>query len=78
LDSLQINGSEVKNDKFYTLIIQGYHLKACQANLGISEKELLKSGKHKVVTTSAQDVLEEWLRSHQNESRKIEGRLSYE
>lgn len=45
--------------------------------LHISQDELLETGKHKVVTTSAQNVLEEYLRNNQNVSRQIEGRLQF-
>jgi 5'-nucleotidase len=37
----------------------------------------LALGKNKVVTTSAQEVLEEFLRNNQNIDRKIEDRLVY-
>lgn len=46
-------------------------------HLNITQEELLASGKSKVVTTSAQQVLEEFLRNNQNVSRKVEGRLVY-
>jgi 5'-nucleotidase len=49
----------------------------CALYLGITDKELRATGEAKVVTTSAQNVLEEWLRNHQNETRKIEGRLKF-
>jgi len=37
----------------------------------------LASGQGKVVSTSAQGALEEYLRNHQNISRKVKGRLVY-
>jgi len=37
----------------------------------------VRQEEEKVVTTSAKQVLEEYLRSHQNIDRKIEGRLIY-
>jgi 5'-nucleotidase/UDP-sugar diphosphatase len=77
LESLIINGRPVSNTEFYTVCIQGFHINNSRAYLDISEKELLSSGKSKVVTTSAAQVLEEWLRNNQNVKRDIEGRLQY-
>jgi 5'-nucleotidase len=77
LISLKINDQAVKDKQIYTLTLQGFHFSNSQDYLNISEKELLKNGESKVVTTSAQQVLEEYLRNHQNLSSQIEGRLNY-
>ena len=77
LKTLLINGQAVLPEKLYTLCLQGYHVNNAKAYLGVAEKELLTTGQHKVVTTSAQDVLEEYLRVNQNLSRRLEGRLQY-
>jgi len=77
LSSLKIDGVDVDSKKLYTIAMMGYHLTNSKAYMNISNEELLESGKSKVVSTSAQEVLEEWLRNHQNETRKIEGRLVY-
>lgn len=78
LVSLRIDGTEVVNDKFYTICMQGFHFSNSKAYLNITNEELLEFGKQKVVSTSAQDVLEEWLRNHQNVSSKVEGRINYQ
>jgi hypothetical protein len=57
--------------------MQGYHSWNSLKNLNLSNDELLESGKTKVVSTSAREVLEEYLRNHQNISRVVEGRLTY-
>jgi 5'-nucleotidase len=77
LKSLLINNTEVSGEKFYTICLQGFHFNNCQAYLDITNDKLLKTGKHKAVTTSAQNVLEEYLRTHQNLKSMIEGRLVY-
>jgi len=77
LESLAVDGQPVDTAKFYTLALQGYHFNNCSSYLNISQEELLASGKTKVVTTSAQQVLEEFFRNNQNISRKVEGRLVY-
>jgi len=73
LVSLSVNGAAVDKTKFYTICMQGYHFNNCKDYLNITQEELLASGKSKVVTTSAQQVLEEWLSNNQNVGRKVEG-----
>lgn len=78
LKSLKIGGKNVVKNTTYTICIQGYHVKNAKKYLGVGEKEFLKVGPSKVVTTSAQDVLEEFLRNNQNVVRVVEGRLVYQ
>lgn len=77
LMSLSIDGVQVDRVKFYTICMQGYHFNNSKDYLNVTNEELLASGKSKVVTTSAQQVLEEWLRNNQNVGRRAEGRLVY-
>ncbi len=77
LVSLQISGKKVINDKMYRICLQGYHFNNALANLNLTKEELLQAGNSKVITTSAKEVLEEYLRNHQNIKRKVEGRLTY-
>lgn len=77
LISLTIDNRPVLNTSFYTICLQNYHFGNCKNYLNITQKELNASGKTKVVTTSAQQVLEEYFRSHPNSNSKIEGRLIY-
>ncbi len=76
LFSLKMNGSDVKTADMYTIVLQGYHARSSKAYLNISQEDLTAI-KAKVVSTSAQEVLEEWLRNHQNVGRTVEGRLTY-
>ncbi len=77
LVSISINGEELMDTEYHSICLQGYHFNNSEAYLNISQEELLESGKRKVVSTSAQEVLEEYLRNNQNINRKIEGRLTY-
>jgi len=77
LSSLLINGKPVEDESTYTVCMQGYHFKNSEAYLNLTKEELEASGKSKTVTTSAQEVLKEYLMSHQNLSREIEGRLNF-
>ncbi|MDO8879682.1 MAG: bifunctional UDP-sugar hydrolase/5'-nucleotidase [Coriobacteriia bacterium] len=77
LISLEVAGATVDDAATYTVALQGYHAKNCVAYLDVTEEELLAAGSSKVVTTSAAEVLEVWLRDHQLEGRAVEGRLTY-
>jgi 5'-nucleotidase len=77
LVSLSINNQPVTDSAQYTIAIQGFHLKSSQENLGISNLELRELGQAKLVTSSVRDVIEEYIRSWQNQTSQIEGRLVY-
>jgi len=77
LQSLKVKGEPIDDNKLYTVCIQGYHFNNSADYLGITNEELLEAGNHKVITTSAQEVLEEYLKNNQNISRDLEGRLVY-
>jgi 5'-nucleotidase/UDP-sugar diphosphatase len=74
VESLSINGQSVQEEHQYTICIDGYRYQNSEPNLGITHQEL---GTSKVITTSRQDVLEEYLSHHQNINSQIEGRLIY-
>ena len=74
---LAVNGKPVEDNQEYIIAIQGYHYQNSASYLNITQGDLQKLNGHKVVTTSAQEVLKEYLRSHQNLNSKIEGRLVY-
>lgn len=77
LEGLKINGKEVEDKKIYSLALQGYHANNCLSYLNISPESLLENGSSKVVTTSAQQALEEYLKTRQNLESQIEGRLFF-
>ena len=77
LVSLSVKNKPVKNNQNYTICLQNYHFSSCLQYLGITSDELLKLGKAKVITTSAQQLLEEYLRSSQLIDKKVEGRLEF-
>ncbi|MBN2015224.1 5'-nucleotidase C-terminal domain-containing protein [Candidatus Dojkabacteria bacterium] len=77
LKSLTINGVKVTSTNFYTICLQGYHIKNSKEYLNMTSEELTESKESKVVTTSAQEVLEEFLRNNQNIKREVEGRLVF-
>jgi len=77
LSSLKIDGEEVSNSKPYSISILTYHFVNSEANLNMTNNDLLEAGKSRVISTSAQYTLEEYLHNHQNISREVEGRLTY-
>ncbi|NMA49316.1 MAG: bifunctional metallophosphatase/5'-nucleotidase [Tissierellia bacterium] len=78
LVSITVDGVAVIDEQKYTITLQGYHFINSEANLNIPNDEIIAMGIPKVVSTSAYGVLEEWLRQHQNITRKIEGRIVFE
>ncbi|MBT3464103.1 bifunctional metallophosphatase/5'-nucleotidase [archaeon] len=75
--SLKIKKKPVENDKFYSIGVAGYHYNCSATYLDMTQEKLNSLGKSKVVTTSMQEVMEEFLRNNQNISNDIEGRLVY-
>jgi len=77
LESLSINGESVHADAQYTICLEEFHYKNSVLSLGLTTEELTKLGNQKVVSTSCQNVLEEYFGHHQNLNSQIEGRLVY-
>lgn len=74
---LSIDNKPVEDEQLYKIALQGYNFNNSKPYLNISNEELLKSGNSKVISTSAQQVLLEYLKSHQNIDSKIEQRLVF-
>ena len=77
LESLSINGQPVQDDGHYTICMDGYRFQNSEHTLGLTHEELTKLADPKVVTTSCQDVIEEYFSHHQNLDSHIEGRFVY-
>ncbi len=75
LVSLTVNGKLVSANERYTISLQDYHCKGADKYLNINNEELNAITPSKVLSTSVRDVMEEYLRNHQNITRKVEGRL---
>lgn len=78
LISLKFLDEDVEDMREYTITLQGYHVVNCAENIGITFEQLSKTAPAKVVSTSAYQVLEEWLRAHPNIRETIDGRLVFE
>ncbi|WP_445246892.1 bifunctional metallophosphatase/5'-nucleotidase [Microcoleus sp. OTE_8_concoct_300] len=77
LESLSINGQPVQDEQHYTICIERYRFHNSEHSLGVTQEELTKLAAPKVVTTSSQDVVEEYFSHHQNIDSHIEGRFVY-
>jgi 5'-nucleotidase len=77
LEALRINGQPVEDDRHYSICLQGFHYQSSAPNIGLTNEELTADAESRVVTTSARDVLEEYLGTHQNLNSKVEGRLTF-
>jgi 5'-nucleotidase len=77
LVSLDIRGEPVDADRLYTVVLPSYHVRNAKSFLGVTQEELEARAKPKVVATSVQDVLREFLQGHQNLTSRVEGRLVY-
>ncbi len=77
LASLTFDGQPVDDGKLYTIGLIGYHVTNSKSYLDVTMDELQSAGKSKVIATNVTDVLEEYLKGHQNIGRRVEGRLVY-
>lgn len=74
VSTLMIQGEPVQVDQDYTICLQEYHYSNCEASLGLLATEL---GEHKVICTSSQDVLQEFLVNNHLLDSQIEDRIRF-
>ena len=77
LVSLETNDKPVEPGRLYTIGLSDYHHANCEKNIGLSDAELTANGAPKVTATSMLNVVEEYLRGHQNLRSQVDGRLTY-
>lgn len=75
LESLTVDGEIVQDDGQYNLCLEEYHFKNSAENLNVTYEEMTQLGTEKVLTTSIQNVVQEYFGSHQNINSHVEGRL---
>lgn len=74
LESLELKGQPVTDQGEYNICVREYHYKNSLESLNLTPEEVANS---KVVATSDQDVLEEYLSAHQLLDSRVEGRLVF-
>jgi 5'-nucleotidase len=77
LESLSYQGRPVGDDDKLTICLQGYHCSIADKAFNVPRERLGRLAPPRVVATSAREVLEEYLRNHQNLNAAVEGRLEY-
>jgi 5'-nucleotidase len=77
LETLTVAGEPIDPARHYTIGLIGYHADNCTKNLNITPEELTLLSGTKVIATSTTGVIEEYLRTHPNLNRRIEGRFVY-
>ena len=76
--TLTLDGEALYDERLYTVAVQKYHYNNLKPFLDITLEEVEKNGKIRVLSTSARDVVEEYLTVNQHLSREVEGRLVVE
>jgi 5'-nucleotidase / UDP-sugar diphosphatase len=74
VESLLVSGNPIQEDAQYSLCLQEYFYKNSVDSLNLTAEEL---GSSKVLATSAQSVIEEYLTSHQLLDSHVEGRWTF-
>ncbi len=77
LVSLEIGGNLVEMDHTYQIGLQSYHAMNSEKFLGFTMEELSELNPPRILATSMQSVIDEYLRAHQAINREVEGRLIY-
>lgn len=77
LVSLTLGGVPVEDAQHYSICLQGYHYKNAGVGLQLTAAELEAVERPRLLATSGRDVVEEYLRNHQNVNAEVEGRLRY-
>ena len=65
----------IEEDHVYKVGIQSYHFKNFEVTFSVPVDEIIKNGKPRIVATACQEILEEYLSTHQNLDRAVSGRL---
>ena len=76
--TLTLDGEPLYADRLYTVAMQKYHYNNLKAFLNITLEEAEENGRTRVLSTSARDVVEEYLMVNQHLNRQVEGRLVVE
>ena len=76
--TLTLDGEALYADRLYTVAMQKYHYNNLKAFLNITLEEAEENGRTRVLSTSARDVVEEYLMVNQHLNRRVECRLVVE
>lgn len=77
LESLTLHGQPIDDGRTCSVCLSIFHKRNPQRFLDLSAEEISQFGEPITVSTSIRDMLQEYFRSNQNLSRRVEGRLMY-
>ena len=75
LEEFKFNGEDIKDDTLLKICIQNYHYDNFEEFLGIPLEEVKKNMKPRIVATSVNNIVEEYLSTHPGLDARVEGRL---
>ena len=75
LEELSFNGEEVTDDMRLKICLQNYHYSNFDEFLGVPLEEVKKNRKPRIVATSLNNIVEEYLTTHQGLDARVEGRI---
>ena len=78
IEKLNFKGKPIDEQAVYTVGVQAYHYTNLKPFLDITLEEAEENGKTSVLSTSARDVVEEYITVNQHLAREVEGRLVVE
>ena len=59
--SMTFDGQEIEDSRLFKVGLQGFHFKNMSDFFGVAEEEVTENSPYKVLSTSAMDVLDEYL-----------------
>ena len=75
LEEFKFNGEDITDDMRLKICLQNYHYQSFDEFLGIPLEEVKQNRKPRVVATSVNNIVEEYMATHQGLDAHVEGRL---
>ena len=75
IEELKFRGEDVRDDMHLLIAIQNYHYNNFDEFLGVPLEEVKKNKKPRIVATSVNNIVEEYLSTHQGLDAHVEGRI---
>ncbi|MBQ5951514.1 MAG: bifunctional metallophosphatase/5'-nucleotidase [Lachnospiraceae bacterium] len=75
LEELTFRGGDVKDEDRFKIGIQNYHYKNFDAFFGVPLEEVKQNRKPRIVATSVNNIIEEYLSTHPGLDAHVEGRI---
>ncbi len=75
IEELKFNGKDITYDQHLLVAIQNYHYKNFDDFLGVPLEDIKKNRKPRVVATSVNNIVEEYLSTHSGLDAHVEGRI---